>query len=104
MKSYFIPEVINIIILYYYTYNFQIKNDWDTKYFDVFQEVDPFYPKEENKKKVRKDICFLNYTYKKDVEEQKFDAILDAVEVMQALQKSTEKLNLNVNKINKFIE
>jgi len=22
MKSYFIPEVINIIILYYYTYNF----------------------------------------------------------------------------------
>ena len=29
MKSYFIPE---------------IKNDWDTKYFDKIKEVDPFYP------------------------------------------------------------
>jgi hypothetical protein len=32
----------------------EIKNDWDTKYFDKFEETDPFYPRENRVSKHRK--------------------------------------------------
>ena len=38
--------------------------------FDKFEEEEPFYPTEERRgRKVRKDINFVVYTYKADVEE-----------------------------------
>lgn len=44
----------------------------DCKRFDNFEEEEPFYPPEDKKnRKMRKDINFVGYTYKKDVEEQK---------------------------------
>jgi len=45
MKAPFIPEV---------------SSDWDAKYFDTFQEQDPFYP-ENIKKKGRKVINFIKF-------------------------------------------
>ena len=42
-----------------------IKNDYDTKYFEPFSVEEPFYPPEKRFKK-RKDIEFLGYTYKND--------------------------------------
>jgi hypothetical protein len=42
----------------------------DCKRFDNFEEEEPFYPPEDKKnRKMRKDINFVGYTYKKDVEE-----------------------------------
>lgn len=50
----------------------KFKTQIDTNRFDKFDEQEPFYPPEEKRsRKVRKDINFVGYTYKKDVEEQK---------------------------------
>jgi serine/threonine kinase 38 len=54
----------------------KIKDDEDCSRFDDFEEEEPFYPgqKQESPSKggnKRKDINFLGYTYKKEVEEQK---------------------------------
>lgn len=48
----------------------------DCSRFDKFEEEEPFYPQEEKRgRKVRKDINFVGYTYKKDVEEQKIKLV-----------------------------
>lgn len=52
----------------------------DCSRFDKFDEQEPFYPPVEDKRsrKNRKDINFVGYTYKKDVEEQK-QKLVDAL-------------------------
>jgi serine/threonine kinase 38 len=49
----------------------ELSSDDDCRRFDKFDEEDPFYPLDDKKnvKKQRKDINFVGYTYKKDVEE-----------------------------------
>ena len=51
----------------------ELNSDDDCKRFDKFDEEEPFYPPDDKKgnRKQRKDINFVGYTYKKDVEEQK---------------------------------
>ena len=43
----------------------ELKNDYDTKYFEHFEVEEPFYPPYKKYKR-RKDIEFLGYTYKDD--------------------------------------
>ncbi len=43
----------------------KIKNEHDTKYFEIFEENEPFYPTPKKYAK-RKDIEYLGYTYKVD--------------------------------------
>lgn len=53
-------------------YRPQVKSAIDSTRFDKFEEEEPFYPPEDKRtKKQRKDINFVGYTFKKDVEEQK---------------------------------
>lgn len=47
----------------------ELASDEDCRRFDKFDEEDSFYPVEDKKNKKRKDINFVGYTYKKDVEE-----------------------------------
>jgi|LauGreDrversion4_2_1035121.scaffolds.fasta_scaffold595450_1 serine/threonine kinase 38 len=58
MKSAFIPD---------------LSSDDDCKRFDKFDEEEPFYATaagaDDKKKRQRKDINFVGYTFKKDVEE-----------------------------------
>ena len=42
-----------------------IKNDYDTKYFETYESKEPFYPNLKKKNK-RKDVEYLGYTYKND--------------------------------------
>ena len=58
-------------------YTPELISDDDCKRFDKFDEEEPFYPVEDKKntKKQRKDINFVGYTYKKDVEEQKTNLV-----------------------------
>ena len=47
-----------------------LDNDEDCRRFDKFDEEEPFYPTDDKKtRKQRKDINFVGYTFKKDVEE-----------------------------------
>ena len=43
----------------------QLKNDYDTSYFDLYEKKEPFHPPAKKKKK-RKDIEYLGYTFKED--------------------------------------
>ena len=52
-------------------YTPELVSEDDCRRFDKFDEEDPFYPPEasKNAKRQRKDINFVGYTFKKDVEE-----------------------------------
>ena len=65
-----------------------IKNDYDTKYFDTFPEEEPFYPPTTNNKQ-RKDVNYAGYTFNRDNENIK-DSFLQALEVLEAVKKATE--------------
>ena len=49
-----------------------IKNDYDTKYFEHFDVEEPFYPPQKKIKR-RKDIEFLGYTYKDENDAYDYD-------------------------------
>ena len=76
-----------------------IKNDYDTKYFEEFEVEEPFYPPEKKYKK-RKDIEFLGYTYKDDFDN---DNDNDIYQNILKEYKNMDKNNtiLNQNKKNK---
>ena len=76
MKAPFIPE---------------LKNDYDTHYFDTFQEQEPFYPPASSSKgKQRKDVNYAGYTFNRDNENIK-DSFVQALEVLEAVEKTTAK-------------
>ena len=82
MKAPFIPE---------------LKNDYDTHYFDTFQEQEPFYPPlGASKGKQRKDVNYAGYTFNRDNEDIK-DSFVQALEVLEAVEKTAK------NKKNKEI-
>ena len=82
MKAPFIPE---------------LKNDYDTHYFDSFQEQEPFYPPiNAMKGKQRKDVNYAGYTFNRDNEDIK-DSFVQALEVLEAVEKTSN------NKKNKEI-
>ena len=82
MKAPFIPE---------------LKNDYDTHYFDTFQEQEPFYPPINTMKaKQRKDVNYAGYTFNRDNEDIK-DSFVQALEVLEAVEKTSN------NKKNKEI-
>ena len=75
----------------------QLKNDYDTHYFDTFQEQEPFYPPINTMKtKQRKDVNYAGYTFNRDNEDIK-DSFVQALEVLEAVEKTSN------NKKNKEI-
>jgi len=56
----------------------------DVKYFDKFDEEEPFYPNEKDTKIQRKDICFTDFTYKKDIEEN--STMVNAINIMNEMK------------------
>ena len=67
----------------------EIKNDYDTKYFDTFPEEEPFYPPISGNNKQRKDVNYAGYTFNRDNENIK-DSFLQALEVLEAVKKASE--------------
>jgi serine/threonine kinase 38 len=75
MKAPFIPE---------------LKNDYDTHYFDTFEEQEPFYPPASAKSNQRKDVNYAGYTFNRDFENIK-DSFVQALEVLEAVEKTSAK-------------
>ena len=45
----------------------ELQNDYDTRYFDEFEEKEPFYPINDNNGKFqKKDMCFVDFTYNRE--------------------------------------
>jgi serine/threonine kinase 38 len=63
----------------------ELNSDDDCRRFDKFDEEEPFYPPDDKKqnRRQRKDINFVGYTYKKDVEEQKNNLVKALNESLQ---------------------
>ena len=82
MKPPFIPE---------------IKNDYDTKYFETFDQIEPFYPPP---KKVprRKDIEYLGFTYNEDNEENKEKVYRNVEQIVENLKNEEAKPSENTEK------
>ena len=89
-----------------------LKNNFDTKYFDEFEEDEPFYPinnDSNNKKKFqKKDMCFVDFTYNRENDNNYRNNMVTALEVFDALQDNIKKIkegqfdknNINNNSIN----
>ena len=93
MKAPFIPE---------------IKNDYDTKYFEHFEEEEPFYPPYKKFKR-RKDIEFLGYTYKEDndideIEKEENEIDKTYKEVIKKYENIIEENNKNNDMTSDLIE
>jgi hypothetical protein len=70
-----------------------IKNDYDTKYFEHFEVEEPFYPPQKKIKK-RKDIEFLGYTYKDENDAYDYDKEINEInEVYKEIMKTYENEN-----------
>jgi len=77
----------------------ELKNDYDTKYFETFDEIEPFYPPTKKIKK-RKDIEYLGFTYNVDSEENRDKFYKNVVQIVDNI-KSGEEEKENNEKENK---
>ena len=64
----------------------KIKNDYDTSYFETLEAKEPFYPPMYSKKKKRKDIEFMGYTFK--------EGDFNDLNVQEEFQNSIENINI----------
>ena len=71
-----------------------LKNDYDTKYFEKYQEKEPFYPDLSFRKK--KDPEYIGYTYRGD------DDTFDLISIIQIMQKKQNEYE-NCNNFDKVI-
>ena len=72
-----------------------IKNDYDTKYFEKFESIEPFYPPIKKLKK-RKDIEYLGYTYR-DGDEEKANINWDNeyADILEKAKKISDENEIN---------
>ena len=78
----------------------ELKGPFDTKYFDEYEESEPFYPvnnNEKNNKYQKKDICFVDFTYNRENDKDYRINMVTALEVFDSIQESIRKINLNKN-------
>lgn len=80
----------------------ELSSDYDTRYFEDFEEDEPFYPKDGTdvslykSKAINKDMCFVDFTYKRDDENYR-KGMVSALEVFDSLK---DNIN-NIEKENK---
>ena len=79
----------------------QLKGPFDTRYFDEYEETEPFYPinnNEKNNKYQKKDMCFVDFTYNRENDNDYRINMVTALEVFDSIQESIRKINnININ-------
>lgn len=92
----------------------KLENGCDTKYFDMFEETEPFHPPKEKteinskegnsntermrmlKKQSKKDICFVDFTYKKNPDDKPI--LINAIEIMNSIKRNFRDINDEIAK------
>ena len=78
-----------------------LKGPFDTKYFDEYEEIEPFYPinnNDNNSKYQKKDMCFVDFTYNRENDKDFRINMVTALEVFDSIQESIRNININQNK------
>jgi hypothetical protein len=74
----------------------EIKNNYDTQYFEELEEDEPFYPinndNQKGKKYLKKDMCFVAFTYNRENDNNYRDNMVTALEVFDSLQENIKKI------------
>ena len=76
----------------------ELKNEYDTKYFEKFEMKEPFYPKNINKFK-RKDAEYVGYEFNKDNSDNDLKTEYEQAIKMINKELKQEKKNINENNI-----
>ena len=79
----------------------KLKNDYDTSYFETYEEKEPFYPPQKRRVK-RKDIEYMGYTYKDDsfndmTLHSEFENSIRAINYLKHEQSNGELTNISSN-------
>ena len=77
-----------------------IKNDADTKYFETFEKIEPFYPETKGIRK-KKDMEYLGFTYKEDNDENIYKNVDKIIDNFKNVEIEKENENKNENNDNK---
>ena len=78
----------------------ELKGPFDTKYFDEYEEIEPFYPinnNENGSKYQKKDMCFVDFTYNRENDKDYRINMVTALEVFDSIQESIRNININQN-------
>ena len=79
----------------------ELKGPLDTKYFDEYEESEPFYPINNNdggnNKYQKKDMCFVDFTYNRENDRDYRINMITALEVFDSIQESIRKITENKN-------
>jgi serine/threonine kinase 38 len=79
----------------------QLENDYDTKYFETVEKIEPFYPPPKKLSK-RKDIEYLGFTYKGEDNDNINKVYENVVQICDNLKNSeNENENKDKDKVNK---
>ena len=71
----------------------KLDSDYDTKYFDEFEENEPFYPINKEKYPVKKDMCFVDFTYNRENDNYR-DNMKSALEVFDSIKENMNFTNI----------
>lgn len=71
----------------------KLSSQYDNQYFDKFEEEDPFYPNEKEVKNYKKDVCFVDFTYKKEGKENM--NMENAIEIINEVKQNLKNDFLN---------
>jgi serine/threonine protein kinase len=75
----------------------EIQNDYDTKYFETFDQIEPFYPPTKKIKR-RKDVEYLGFTYKGDNEENLDKLKKNVIQIVDSIKTGDEEKEVKEEK------
>ena len=76
----------------------KLKGPYDSTYFDEYEEDEPFYPLNSSnkyKKYQKKDMCFVDFTYNRENDNDYRINMITALEVFDSIQESIRKIKQN---------
>ena len=85
----------------------ELTGPYDAKYFDEYEETEPFYPLDNDskyKKYQKKDMCFIDFTYNRENDKDYRINMVTALEVFDSIQESIRKINQNKAKEAEILE
>ena len=83
----------------------ELDSNYDTKYFDDFDEDEPFYPlnldQNQRSRFQKKDMCFVDFTYNRENDNNYRNNMVTALEIFDSIQENIKRINEEKKLLNK---